>query len=177
MSDLRERGERLADACFTDDADFLLRGLDGFGLSLLGLLQNLIGVDRLQHAFRYFGEGLPIGGLHDFGFQFLVEPAFETDQAARQRFHGGDFGRAERGGIEELLETDGGLLLQRTGFGQHTLAHADGIHDQIAGLALNAGVDLFHFGFGDHADATSFHLFEEILGGDATHEKRRFRAA
>src|ERR1017187_4111618 len=54
-------------------------------------------------------------------------------------------------------------------------ADADGIHDDVAGLAFDAGVDLFHLGVRHHAHAAAFHLLEEVLRSDASHEEDDFQ--
>ena len=70
-----------------------------------------------------------------------------------------------------FVEANGGFLFQRTRFGLHALADANCIDDHVAGLAFDAGIDLFHLGVGHDAHAATFHLLEEILRRDAAHEE------
>src|ERR1035441_4418403 len=60
-----------------------------------------------EPAFGDLREGLAFGGLHDFGFHFSIETAFQADEAPGEGFNRRHFGRAQRGGIEELVKADG----------------------------------------------------------------------
>ena len=76
---------------------------------------NFVRVNGVEQALGDCERVWPLAALDDLGFHFGIEAAFEADEAAGEGFERGDFGRAQRGGIEEFLEADGGLLFQRSG--------------------------------------------------------------
>src|SRR4030095_16375139 len=94
----------------------------------------------------------------------FIESLFQTNQAAGEALE--DFGLAvaEGDGIEQLVKGNRALFLQRAGVGHVMLADAHRINNHKTGFALDARIDLLHFGLWNDPHASALHLLEEAAG-------------
>ena len=114
---------------------------------------------------------LALRGTAHFSRKRFVEALLQSHEPSGEAFEHFRFAIAEGDGVEQLVERHRALFLQRAGVGQVLFAHADGVDDHEAVLALDAGIDLLHLGFGDHAHAPALHLLEVTARSDRAHEE------
>ena len=155
------------------DLQIFLRRLEVLAFAFFGFGFDIVGIGRARAT--VLGDLRRASGLwRSLGLRLLalvIEALLQADEAAGEAFERVRFAVAERDGIEQLVEGDGALLLQRAGVGHVPLADADGIDDDEVVLALDAGIDLLHLGLGDHAHAAAFHLLEEAARLHRAHEE------
>ena len=120
---------------------------------------------------RDLTKRLAFRGTAHFSRKRFVEALLQTNQPSGEAFEHFRFTIAESDGVEQLVESHRALFLQRAGVGQVLLADADGVDDHEAVLALDAGIDLLHLGFGNHPHAPALHLLEVTARSDRAHEE------
>ena len=90
----------------------------------------------------------PLAVVADLGGEGFVEACLQPNESTGKAFERFGLPIAERDGVEQFVERHVAFLLQRAGVGQVALADPDGVDDDEAVLAFDAGIDLLHLGFG-----------------------------
>ena len=108
---------------------------------LNGLARHFIGVDALQQFAAERGEGFAARGLGNAGFLIGIDLLFESGEARSQRAREIGIGCTRRNEVENLIERDGGLAVERLGRRLFFLADANRIDDHEMRFVLGVGRD------------------------------------
>ena len=137
------------------------------------MLALLLGRRRGRARRRSAGDllqALP-GELLELVAVGLRQPPVEPGEPAGDRREHLRVAGAEGDALEELLERDGRLAVERHGVDQVGLGDADGVDDHEPVLRRRVGGDGWKVVRLDHADAAALHLLEVGAALDRAHEE------
>ena len=140
-------------------------GLGGLVVGRLALLRrggDGVGVERVDDGAGDLRQGGAAADGLELAGGAVVEQAVEAEQAAGERRERGRLAVAEGDGLEELLEGDAALALERARVDLVALGDADGVDDHEVRLAPGVRGDGLERGLVDDAHAAALHLLEEV---------------